>query len=1797
MASLCKSQQCSIERRGFRQELDSWRYKLIHCVGFESILEGLFGPGLLQDLSLFKDFEPTGVCDWSFDENCLFCCLRREKVKEHLAGLHKPVTEAGQETLLKQEQAKIIRLERQAEEFLNAVFYKKDSPRVSDPNIPLVAREIMQRMIRQFAAEYTSKNISTQDSIQPNSTKNQSLPKPTPGQTSPFPATTQNPVLSKLLMADQDSPLDLTVKKSPSEEPCEQDGVLDLSTKKSPCSGSTSSSVSPSTSNTIGNGMQRAETKVIDPNNSTKLTLEKFMVKLCTHHQKQFTHVLNNLCTEEPLSESENITTSISSSVSNLQNSDIEHNDCTHSQNKSTTSVLQVNKSDSQSSINKHSKPVIKRIVADSSDEQEYHGPIEYSADRSRRNISTASGEMPTERCTMTANARSLHVSPFSVNQGEQTVEKEHVPSVKNSEENNLTTRNMTGCAKCETVSHKNDGSESCIVSQKNSGRGLSNDAWDSEFIANLPRIVDKENALQTSPKATLSVLDTHENDCKLKYENSLHTVVTNKVGNHLNHSDNNSFENFQNLRASSVPALRKTRLLANVKPSKSTRKCRRTPALRINDYDNQCDIVYISQPITECHFENQRTILYSRNTARKSTRGYVFSGDCCELSTVRTLVRRPKIEEKGNCTAQIPEALIIPKLSMISETLPSATEVISVAHPEENILEINPFKFLPQSDACSEKRSDLSCNEPEIELEHSLVMSDQSLVSNSGPLLLDLQETEGQSKEVICTRSSTVNGCLKGHEECTKPIELEDVTENIDSCFDFVTGNVHKNSIQDFDTKTLIDITDLNESVAQSDSASPLDNADIEISVEHTTVLPYFDSTIQKSSNELTPLKVILGESPGTLEDSGTNPESRSISLSNEIGVQESASLSSEFSSDLKDSETLYPISTCSVDIPGGSRVERTEDPASQSNRIGKEKSVDNISGFCSSVTNSETFQVELKRSIPGKNSNGGSGETTTQEEVFPLFVNCAKMKGNACTEVETEVLIDEEVQKCDTVITNGGLGQDGVEELTETKTVSSEESNDKGEFIKLNNSCKYDEIKNLIDMSQLKKENKVPATSDRRLRSQQFQEPIKSTVLERNTPFRMKVPCLQVKLCKIPSTEDFQRVVKIRSTTYVNFATDYHPNFLNLSDTNADEDFDCDQNNSTSRKTLCNITQEKPEVSESMFNNVLSSAYKLSENIEIRVDTGSKERKVQFFLQNKKDGILTVEDKLCCKETHNLENQCNFEPNDPNKVLAVTTHSISSSRSRIKHMASRTLMKHKRLALRNYNLRHLSTENSTKQSIRIKKPIECTAPKSEVCLLNTLEVNGTDNEKDRTTFVDWCSEEDNQERISNFNNKYMSIHKGWIPLEKEVPFVHKSKNKSDKLKEIWKTKKRVRKSRKVQEAKKNSPIQQLFMNAFKLSDICRWFLETTETKSLVIVKQLNTPLHEHLILPMIPLQKYPSCNLYPHTLQAERLKKHLKKFASVIPARYNSKTRNALAKIIENKTVQLDEVPKEKTCQNDIKQDTNDIRDIEPSVNLNTPASVRILRKYNIRGKLRLQSATVKTKKRENVINTVETKTNCKNQSVKAVITPKLSLQVTADAPTPKLVVSEERRKGKKRCKEDQMKKSCAQPRKKRKTEIKPMCGKNMPGTCSKGTPPAKKAIKKVKKLDSFPKPKTPKKQIAKVKICKASKNVSLKKKTKTVVKKHSRKTQLTICKVNKNVQKNRVKPRRLPTKSSKPRTTRACSSRTQKITQKKTNGKTHSKSKKNNKSTVSQQKRKRGSESDSPNCSKKRSIDVKS
>lgn len=109
--------------------------------------------------------------------------------------------------------------------FFFCLFYT-DVPNFSDAHVPVVAREILQRMIRQFAAEYTSKTSPPQDSLSDQSPPNASslsgaAPPSSSATTAPWPARSHNPVLSKLLMAVQDAPLDLTVKK-PSALPGDQ---------------------------------------------------------------------------------------------------------------------------------------------------------------------------------------------------------------------------------------------------------------------------------------------------------------------------------------------------------------------------------------------------------------------------------------------------------------------------------------------------------------------------------------------------------------------------------------------------------------------------------------------------------------------------------------------------------------------------------------------------------------------------------------------------------------------------------------------------------------------------------------------------------------------------------------------------------------------------------------------------------------------------------------------------------------------------------------------------------------------------------------------------------------------------------------------------------------------------------------------------------------------------------------------------------------------------------------------------------------------------------------------------------------------------------------------------------------------------------------------------------------------------------------------------------------------------------------------------------------------------------------
>uniref|UniRef100_A0A8C5NHU7 Ligand-dependent nuclear receptor corepressor-like protein n=1 Tax=Gouania willdenowi TaxID=441366 RepID=A0A8C5NHU7_GOUWI len=138
--------KCTAERRGFRRELDSWRHKLLHCIGFESILKGIYGPMLMRDLNLFADCEPEDVDDWSLEgscSKCSFCNLGRRVFFLFLCGVI--VIIVRPETTL------IV-----ASSLITATFFLIDMPPSCNSNIPLIAQELMRKMIHQFALEYAS---------------------------------------------------------------------------------------------------------------------------------------------------------------------------------------------------------------------------------------------------------------------------------------------------------------------------------------------------------------------------------------------------------------------------------------------------------------------------------------------------------------------------------------------------------------------------------------------------------------------------------------------------------------------------------------------------------------------------------------------------------------------------------------------------------------------------------------------------------------------------------------------------------------------------------------------------------------------------------------------------------------------------------------------------------------------------------------------------------------------------------------------------------------------------------------------------------------------------------------------------------------------------------------------------------------------------------------------------------------------------------------------------------------------------------------------------------------------------------------------------------------------------------------------------------------------------------------------------------------------------------------------------------------------------------------------------------
>ncbi|XP_022355964.1 uncharacterized protein LOC111145386 isoform X2 [Enhydra lutris kenyoni] len=1379
----------------------------ISC-GFESILEGLFGPALLKDLSLFKDCEPENISDWTFDENCLFCCLRRDKVKGHLVGLDEPASGAGQEALLKQEQAKIIRFERQAEEFLNAVFYRKD-------------------------------------------------------------------------------------------------GVLDLSTKKSPCAGSTSLSHSPGCSSTQGNGENSAEAIAVDSNNQSKSPLEKFMVKLCTHHQKQFIRVLNDLYTEsQPGTEDLRLDSgAMDASTCNAGCAQLgarhKEKDAVCLDMKSPPSVdLFVDSSDP------HSPPHL-------TEQALKEPPPEINSADGRENAMTiiqkASSEHPTTKPNsgsstdsstlgyLTAsNSSSLSFHHTSKSLEGQTTGQEQDTNVKICEDGK---DHMQSSALVESLiavkvaPENSEESNSCIVSQRNSFKALSEEAWDSGFTGNSPRTADKENALLCSSKTPLrQELESSEQDSRPKQENHLHSLGRNKVSYHLHPSDKGQFDHSKDgwLASSPMPAVHKasnghsrTKMIST--SIKTARKSKRASGLRINDYDNQCDVVYISQPITECHLENQRSILSSRKTARKSTRGYFFNGDCCELPTVRTLARNLHSQEKASCSTVEPEAVVTAKQTLILSPPGPAVDVQCPREDdhEEPSKEITSLKE-GEREASSEKES----QEPEVcpmtnkpnpsSSPRSEETTASSLVSPL-PHLPEEDTPEGSSMVSTPTASG-----VAFPEQDQQPVQLLDIKE----------GTV----IQD------------GHLVSSAESISEGGSDDV-VSRPH--------SSPETVSREEGPL--------------GSESQSPPVGLEPPLSLGK-AEDNQSISTEAKTEEDTQELDTCPP------------------------------------LKESSTFTNENPGEIEDSEAAGGTGKSEGQSSDVKL-----------CSEKDT----------CDQNI-------DSPEENVDKK----------------------------------KKSKKLPEASDRCLRSQ-LSDPSSADRCLRSQSSDSSSACPEIKISKNPGMKRSKKEGCPGETASEGLLADgFHTKGLedtenpgvdeNLSEKDTEQEGE--GGGIITRQTFKNMLAKEVKGEEGDIfpsNDPITTVGQPlpGERLEIYVQSKLGEKNAHdpsesipctFPEQSKEkpERIPTQDLEEVVNEVGTENTQCKDGESDlPSSALGLSSSGSGDAAGPPKWVPRLT-----RLTSSTYNLRHAHSLDSS-DTARVTSEKEAAQanpmPKEDEASESGDPLEEEDVDPvvdDQPKFVEWCAEEENQELIANFNAQYMRVQKGWIQLEKEAQPTPRSRNKSDKLKEIWKSKKRSRKCRGSLEVQKFSPVQMLFMTNFKLSNVCKWFLETTETRSLVIVKKLNTRLPGDIPPVKHPLQKYSPSSLYPSSLQAERLKKHLKKFPGATPARNNWKTQKLWAKFREN----LDQVEPEDTSDvslgpssEDSVEEVKEGRSSHPPTNSPTPASTRILRKYsNIRGKLRAQQCLIKNENTESPFGqAVESKQSCKSVCINPLMSPKLALQVDAD------------------------------------------------------------------------------------------------------------------------------------------------------------------------------------------------------
>ncbi|XP_061692902.1 uncharacterized protein wu:fc17b08 isoform X2 [Syngnathoides biaculeatus] len=1474
-----------------------------HPLCFESILEGLFGTELVEDLQLFKDLEPVPVSDWSFDENCLFCCFRRDKVKEHLIGLSRDETRQDPlKPLVAKDQTTISKLERQAEEFLNAVLCNKDVPSFSDPHIPVVAREILQKMIRQFAAEYTSKTSSPQDSgsaPQPSydqSPQPQALtsgaPPSSPATTVAGPAHSHNPVLSQLLMADQEAPLDLTIKKTLSE-PSEQEGVLDLSIKKSRQSSNSlpapSPRLSPKVSMIKGECQDMHITKAKEIQSTS--TLEQFMAKLCRHHQRTIVDAIGFLQMEVAASKMRQ------SSDSGIQ--------------EATCSIPKSDTVASETSSSEHDFPSESRPMFQVLD-------MSCSIQSNRITKRFLENVVPLTTSAHATPALERHNSGSASTKASIPVDTEnnrhgdHVPlKMKIMKSSNVAAGKKLSCVLTTSLTS------------------------------------DSDSNLEDKP-SSLNRTDTHARlISSLNRQNQINQVHHPMQRGATWQGKGVSTKQFSVPVAFATDSPRTAR--KTIRPA-TLQHTRPAPYKTVDPDLGHCDIVYIDKPITECYKE-QRNLIPRRN-ARKSTRGHLYSDEIWELKTVRTLAGR------GNCLNRMPELI----------TLVTPKQILS---KPEGV----PPVDMPFAGTCRETINEGMPSEK----------SDESIVPGTG----DMVEVAANEVETLVVVETSQTDQVQSKLENLLPM-MNSVTEN--------RIPDHTTNISTNDQPLQLD----------QDELSVKKRSESEESVAHSSFEVEKENEPESEKNESA--GQVMSERAEEQSEKIGPPKAESQISSHKIQSSEADTLNTRTQSSINHAENQKTEKDMGEERPQEPQQGIHSEETGKSNNSGSSDDqilselerptavVENFVPLTTLEEQDDTYDISLKtldtllKELPPWRRKKGSiislpKRLQQAKTIIVGYVNgrpisasdrSLRHRANASSTSSSKRSVKQRKRKQKQVqfvsteiknlVKNTSETEIPAEPIVNAPNGPQVSSSDVPESSKVEVSPKSKPIQqHKVGRQDEQTEKKRQLRSAIQKADETLELAPSSSVVPSITPLKPspnpaspEPPSLSLP----PLSESSQPVIPVQ-TAPVKLSTEQTQSEI--------PSLSIRQKLSSS-----NVGGQESENVNQQFSVELTTP--MEDKASPKTETPTHETRAKRVLRlepmTQKAKVLSSDDN---SGSSLLNGACGVD-----NLTRMPLRSESSKAEQCPQPTPQSLLD-KKLSLRSQRLSSptasalsLSGKHTEVASLPRTPPEKIMKTQMKVPSLPTAlsaPVMGPRHQlrKQTNKFLESLTREENQQLLTNLNLKYDKMQKGWLQMDRDGQTATKYKNKADRQAAIWKSKRRARKQKSL-EHQKCSPVQMLFMKDFNLSSICRWFLESTETKSLIIVKKVNTrlPSETQLCFHSSSSGSGASQGVFP-SLQAERLKKHLKKFAITSPVKSNPKSQKLIAKTLEQEMTSVKgkerrEAPSAAHMFNrsDVSVDARGHCEPQKAPGKpKNPASARILRKYsNIREKMQVQQTNVRLK-----------------------------------------------------------------------------------------------------------------------------------------------------------------------------------------------------------------------------------------